>query len=773
MDESSSAEAVNPTNTVEEVSELGSPAKRWQIEIELAEKERRSWVDRAEKVVKRYRDERGDYDKRVKFNILWSNVQTLLPAIYAQTPKPEVERRFLDDDHVGRSSSEILQRATAFYLENYNFDRVMRSCVEDLLLPGLGALWVRYEPHMRQASERVPLNRYVEEEGVSVTMSADEWEEAGYEDGDDRYTGPDGAPMPKERVLSDEQGAYAEEQYEELEYQEVETDYVYWQDFLFSPARVWDEVRWVARRVYLTRAEGRERFGKQFNLVPLNYRPKGMPEDSRASPEHEAMKKAIVWEIWCRNSKKVYWIVPGYDRCLDERDDPLELEGFFPCPEPLLATTTNGTLIPVPDYCEYQDQADELDDLTYRISKLLDAMKVAGVYDASQDQLKRIFEEGADNQLIPVDTWAAFAEKGGIKGTIDFVPIGDVANVLEQLYTARERCKQIIYEITGIADIVRGASNPNETATAQRIKGQFATLRLSDRQKSVARFARDTIRIMAEIIAEQWEPDTLMQVSGIKLPTRAEVMQQYQQAQMQYQQQAMQAQMQAQQTGQPPQIPPPPQPPQTVTIDDVVDLLRNEDRRNWRIDIEADSTVAADQEAEQQARMEFVQGMTGMMEKLVPMAMQMPQIAPVLTQSMSFALRAFTKGRVMQSQFDDAMKGIEQAAMAPKPPQADPKQQAMQAQQQMDQARLQLEQQKAGQQMQIEQQKAEASAQLEQYKAQMAASLERQRMEFEAKMREMEAMLDARIKMANHDQESMLRDETARAERAKAQAEII
>jgi len=51
----------------------------------------------------------------------------------------------------------------------------------------------------------------------------------------------------------------------------------------------------------------------------------------------------------------VIWIAKNFPKELDRKDDPLGLTEFFPCPMPLFATVTTGSLIPVPDYCEYQE----------------------------------------------------------------------------------------------------------------------------------------------------------------------------------------------------------------------------------------------------------------------------------------------------------------------------------------------------------------------------------------------------------------------------------
>ena len=211
-----------------------------------------------------------------------------------------------------------------------------------------------------------------------------------------------------------------------------------------------------------------------------------------------------------KETGKVYWFTKNYNELIDERDDPLELEGFFPCSKPLYSTTTSDTLIPVPDFVLYQDQANELDILSDRIDGLVKALRIRGVYDASQPALQRLLTEGDNNTLVPVDKWLAFSEKGGLKGSIDILPIEELANALLQCYRARQEIKAQIYEITGISDIIRGASQASETATAQQIKGQYAGLRLRSMQEEVALFASELIRLKAQVICGKFQPQTIL-----------------------------------------------------------------------------------------------------------------------------------------------------------------------------------------------------------------------------------------------------------------------
>ncbi len=120
----------------------------------------------------------------------------------------------------------------------------------------------------------------------------------------------------------------------------------------------------------MTRAELTERFGKDMaKNVPITTTSTGT--DTASDAQKQSSQTGEVYEIWDKPTKMAYWVCKGYTGgVLDKREDPLGLTNFFPCPPPLNATTANDSTIPVADYVQYQDQADELDELTARIGKL-------------------------------------------------------------------------------------------------------------------------------------------------------------------------------------------------------------------------------------------------------------------------------------------------------------------------------------------------------------------------------------------------------------------
>jgi hypothetical protein len=473
-------------------------AAHWLYQIQLAEKSDEKWIKQGDRILKEYSKEPIDdnYAQARKFNILWSNVQTLKPSLYGREPVPIAERRFLDKDVVGRVASQILERAMRYEMMDCNFHDSVTACVYDYLLVGRGVAWMRFVPAFGDASSLA-------------------------QRGDDQLEEYDGSPVEDDKKTSAAQDAHdesPEKTDEKLIGARTFVDYVNWRDFLHSKARTWDEVEWIARKYRMTRKDLIDNFGKKIGEdVPLEKTDHERLNDTGHRDRlTDSMAKATVFEIWSKWDRKVRFIAQGYHRFLEEpREDPLNLEGFFPIPKPLFATLAHDTITPTPDYEEYRDQAMELNQLTLRINLLLSALRVAGVYDSSFKELARLLDEGGENKLIPVASWNARAEKGGLESAISFLPMKEVAETVMQLFEARDKIKNDLYEITGLSDILRGQADPRETATSIKTKGRFGSMRLQDRQAEVARFCRDIIRMMGEIISEHYPDDTLIEVSGI------------------------------------------------------------------------------------------------------------------------------------------------------------------------------------------------------------------------------------------------------------------
>ena len=652
----------------------------WYNCIAQYERTFKEWEGRADKIVKRYRDEsRSRNNPQAKFNILWSNVQTITPAVFARLPRPDVSRRFRDNDPIGRVASTMLERALEYEIEHYgDYASAMKQAVQDRLLGGRGTAWVRYEPHI--VGQAAGMGEGAPDDGFQVTEDTDEAETEG--------------------------GIYRENQ-ERIEYECAPVDYVYWRDFGLTVARTWEEVTAVWRKVYMERPALIERFGEELGgRIPLDTK----PDTSKNFNEKmgEGSREALIYEIWDKTTGQVIWISKSLGKVLDTRDDPLQLENFWPCPKPMFSTLTTDSLIPVPDFVLYQDQARQLDTLADRIDGFIQALKVRGVYDAAEPSLSRLFTEGENNTLLPVKNYGAFSEKGGMAGAINLVDIAPIAQGLQMAYQAMEQVKGQIYEIMGIADIQRGQTDPNETLGAQIIKSNNASGRLKTMQHEVVNFATALLQIKAQIICQHFTEDTIVKISG-----------------------AMQLSPQDQ-----------------ALIPQALALLKDEPAKNFRIEVTSDSMIYQDEQQEKQDRVEFLTAVSSFMQTALPVAQTSPELTPLLMEMLKFGVTAFKAGKGMEGLIDETADKFRNQAKAaegqPKPP--TPEMQKLQMQAQMEQTKLQAQSQAKQAEMQMQ-------MQLEQQKMQMQMELEKAKQEYQAQENQLKFQLEEQRNMMDREME--------------------
>ena len=528
-----------PLDTTEDV------LLRWDTELSMARKREDDYRKTGERILGIYD---GTHSEEVPFNILFSNTETLLPAIYSATPRPLVERRFKDADPLGKAAATASTRLLTFLvdtnLDGYEtFDEGVTAATLNALLPGRGETRVKYDAELLDAPPSTPVPQEDDEaEDVEATPST-----------------------------------YTQSELICLESKD-------WNRVLYGYARKWTKVPWIAYEEYVDKTEAVRLFGKDM-ADRLTY----TTEESREKGERRAKeeryqgerKVARIYQIWDKDGgRKVrYYSDQVKDAWLKELDDPLQLSGFYNCPRPLQFIKKTHSLTPTAPYTLYESQAKELNELTRRIKMVAKAIKAKGIYDSSLGaDLKKLLEAD-DNELVPSDSTSSLAAEKGLSNAIWFMPLEQLIVVLTQLYQAREACKQTIYEITGISDILRGATAASETATAQTIKNQWGTLRLKRSQKEVARYARDLLRLMLELAATKFSEETWAAMTGLPylLTTRVQALQQAMMAaQMQGNPQSMQ---QIQQQLQQPQWA------------QVLAVLQKDIDRAYRVDIETNSTV--------------------------------------------------------------------------------------------------------------------------------------------------------------------------------------
>jgi hypothetical protein len=689
--------------------------KRLMVEFQAAREELKKFQEDGREAGERYageghpnqrsddRDHKGDF----RLNIFHSDVETIQSNVCGNTPKVDVSRRFGDErDEAARLAGLLLERLLNTDIEHDA--RTYASSIEqatfDMLVPGFGMARARLVREFEQV------------DAVDAVLDED--------------TGEEAAP----RV----------EAHERASSEDVETYYVQWDDCLWSAAKKWQDIRWGAFRCEMSRKDLEERFttsiaellaqepdddgdesdddkdddgedtlerAKQvIKSIPMNAQrgqrgSKGQDSDDD-SKKNWPWDRAEVWEVWDKERKEVCWFVEGFDMVLDCQPDPLQLKGFFPFPEPLTWKLKANKFVPVSFWKLNQSQLDEIDELSTRIGRLERSIQVRGLYDKQNPDVQRLLDEALPGNLIAVSNWAMFAEKGGIKGVVDWFPLEAVIEALDKLTAKRQECIALHQQVSGIGELERGQQAENGTPGEAQVKAQFASARMRQLHRRIERFASELQAIKAEIICKHFSDATILERSNWQYMLDAP---------------------DTQDTSGPP---PPPQDAaqKQATLQQALKLLR--DRfHEYRIQVKPDSVAAEDFGAMKAERGEFIESM-GKMLQLAQGAP--PAMIPGMLRITKWAAAGIRGGKDIEPVFDSMINAAAQAAMAPQQPQQNPEAVKAQAAQQQAQAKTQEIKLKA--QLDAQGRQQELQNQTEQDRAQAAQRDQELRTQHELEM---------------------------------------
>ncbi|MES0385379.1 MAG: hypothetical protein ABUJ98_12425, partial [Hyphomicrobium sp.] len=574
---------------IESAEDAPNPVAFWRDQLKLSLRQDEQFYKDGEVAVARYRSvPLSDYvitdeGTTSKFNILWSNTETLKPAVYSALPSPDVRiRNFVTDMNdpaekaraeVANEASQVLEKALSTTIDDGTFDVVMKECRDDVLLPGRGQIRIRYEvewenviPEAVEEFQRnddgeietdadgpIVINRTFMHNGEPIEVERD----------DDGEIETNDADMPIARVKASEA---------------VKAEYVFWGGYRQQPARNWAQTDWIAYEHFMTREQLTEEFGSVGNDIPLESRREvGAKEENK--PGDTGIKVARVWEIYDKTDEERVWIADGFDKLIEKEDDPLELVGFYPSPKPLTFYTTTDRTTPMSEYRFYQDQAIELDVVNARITRLIALLKAVGAYDSLSDAVVDVINL-SDGELAPVDIGEEMRRQGGLAGSIFMWPLQTIAAVLSGLYEQRAALLVQIYELTGISDLIRGQTAPSETLGAQKLKANFGSMRMTNRHQPMQEFVRDTLRVMADMMAENFEDETWARMTGMKISPAA------------------------------------------------LEMIRDDHLRYFNVDIETDSTVTPDAEMQKQEAVEMATAIAQYFTAVFPIAQADPRMVP-------------------------------------------------------------------------------------------------------------------------------------------------
>lgn len=564
-----------------------------------------------------------------EMDIFWSSFEIMKPAIYARPPQPVVAPMFKDGKPLHNTTAELLERCSIWTLKNTHIGDVMVQMRDDLLFAGRGVPWLRYE--VEKGEHRVCIEH-------------------------------------KDRL-----------------------------DFLHEPGRYWSEVGWVAGAFWLTKPDMRKRFSKSSGKAYQNASYTTSQDEREASDgrylERRAnAKKCKVWEVWHKADDRVYWVTEGVDVFLDESEPEIDLADFFPCPRPAYATLQRRSLIPSPDYERYAKHFDQINELTRRIYSLLDSVRMKGLIPAGGDvgdAVENLIKDDSDDtMLVPVPAGVLMNANGQF---VQWLPLADLATAITGLIDARAQLIEDFYQLSGISDIMRGATESDETLGAQQLKSQYGSVRVREKSAELQRVAADAVKIASEIIAQKFPQKQLLEMSQMDLKTKADIAKRIKgierttEAKLKaLEQQAREAKEKAEAEGQ--QIDPDQaqamfqqaqqqiladaapalaEAEAMVPIEDVMGLLRDDRARSFVFEIESSSTILTDELEEKASRNEFLAQFSTAAASLMQLAGMGEAGAKLAGAMMKFTLAPYRAGRELDGAIDEFIdQAPEMARMA-------------------------------------------------------------------------------------------------------------
>ncbi|RLA02481.1 MAG: hypothetical protein DRQ42_00565 [Gammaproteobacteria bacterium] len=636
--------------------------KYWMTEMTAASKRLEEWQKQADEIVSRYLDDRKNQNKRslnntnpqgFRLNLFNSNVTTLISMLYGQVPRVDVSRADTTGaDDVGRVAAEMMERLLRSDVMNNgeSYDSIFNATLSDRLLTGLGTARVRYDVEVIQ-------------------------------NGEEKQIQSEAAPI----------------------------DYYYWGDVLWGWGRTFAELPWIAFRSYLTKDEVEEKFGDHAaNNIQLKKMVANTDDKSAGDPEEDSpWMKAEVWEIWDKEKRKVCWYSKGYPKILKSQDDPLKLQNFYPCPPFMLANQVTKLYKPTPDYHLSQDLYNEIDVLQTRISILTEAVKVIGVYDKSADGVQRIFQEGVENDLIPVDNWAMFAEKGGLQGQIDWVPLADIVVALDKLIVVRDQTIGLLQQVSGMSDIMRGSlDNQYEGVGQSKIKASFGSTRVQALQEEFAKFASNLMQLKAEVIAKHFDAETIVKQSNMQFSLDKEL------------------------------------------IQPAVELIKNPEQMSFRVNIKPEQLAQMDYAQLKEERAGYLNGLSTFLQAASPLVQQDPRSTPFLLEMLKWSMAGFKGASDIEGVLDKAIEVMQQPEQQKEDEKPSPEEIRGQIQIKLEEMRAQAKQQELQLSAQMEMQVRADDKQADIETKQMEMQFDMQKAEFEAQveMQILGAKMDADVR---------------------------
>ncbi len=435
---------------------------------------------------------------------------------------------------------------------------------------------------------------------------------------------------------------------EDIVNQTVIVDHVPWNRFYYDVGKDWAECDWICYVHYMSIKEIKSQFGVVIEKSNIE----------TSQDDKDKANKIEVYEIWDKKTRTIIEVATCRDKPLRVTKDPLNLEGFYTCTKPMISNMRTDKYIGYPDFMMIEQQLNTVNMLATRIKKLTRTIKDVGFHESSFEELAEL-PNADDGELVAVtDLLKKMDGRTDFSSIVVKMPIEQQAMVVQLLEQQKQQAKEEIYEITGLSDIIRGSTKASETATAQTIKAQYANVRLQDKISTVNSMLREVMRMFSEIISEHFDPMILQTMTGVEVTP------------------------------------------------EMVQIMKNDLSRSFSIDVETDSTIAVDEQADKQTRNEMLQSVTAYLQTVKPLQQQGLITADIASELLLVNVRGYKHA-----------KNLEDMILA----QGGSEEQLQQLQQQLQQQGQQAQQtqQQMGQQIQaLQGQLQQAQGQIQQFNQQ-------------------------------------------------------
>ncbi|RLC81744.1 MAG: hypothetical protein DRI61_03445 [Chloroflexi bacterium] len=624
------------------------------------------------------------------YPIYWSSCKTLEPAYYSRTPKLNIRREFGIDDEESLTAVLITERLGDFLIKDCDFDNVMSSAVMDFIHGDKATAQVLYEADERR--DTFPL--FLDEQAKFVTADGQPYD-GETEETEEGFFGVNIVPIN----------------------QVVKLKPALYDECIHTPhAKNEEEITEKGYYFLLTRKQAEEAFDDDV-VEKINWAKgtEGDPGEKRDYGDDEEGKNSVQiigefvegWECWCESSKKVYWYSNQYDGFLKIADDPYKLKGFFPSPSFIISSKPSKTLFPTPSYVQLEPIIKELHKAQNKVINLISAIRRRAIVDGDEELLLLLNAPEGKEYIIHKNI-QTIIDKGGLDNMIMFIPLRELVESISELSGLQEKFKNEFFEWFGVPDILRGATDPIETATAQKLKSSAAHDRFKYNKKLVQQLARDSIEMMIDLALGTFTTETLAEICGFQFMNED----------------------------------------QQASFESQLELLRSDRARFIRIDIETDSLSFIDEQLKADKTSIAVQTLTQGLDKVAQMVETSPEFAQVGLQALLMSLESLSPGDKFEEGIRRAIDGLIEKSKEPPPPPPDYEQMKIEVKQhqnqikefeaqskaQKDQADFQIKQAKfqLDTQKQVHKQEMDQiNVQVEQFKVGMEAQLQQFMMQIE------------------------------------------